>query len=67
MFGCDESNSTVFSTNTTFLGWYEDKEQVSKEIMGIKEALVSGTQSYELKYNVEVEKKLMGMKLKMKK
>ena len=35
--------------------------------MGIKESLGSGTQSYELKYNVEVEKKLMGMKLKMKK
>ena len=34
--------------------------------MGIKEALLSDTQSYELKYNVEVEKKLMGMKLKMK-
>ena len=67
LFGCDESNSTAFGANTTFLGWYEDKEQVSKEIMGIKEALVSGTQSYELKYNVEVEKKLMGMKLKMKK
>ena len=67
LFGCDESNSTAFSTNTTFLGWYEDKEQVSKEIIGIKEALVSGTQSYELKYNVEVEKRLMGMKLKMKK
>ena len=35
--------------------------------MGIKEALLSGTSSYELKYNVEVEKKFMGMKLKMKK
>ena len=66
LFGCDESNSNAFGHNT-FLGWYEDKEQISKEIMGIKEALVSGTQSYELKHNVEVEKKLMGMILKMKK
>ena len=60
LFGCDESNSN-------FLGWYENKEQISKDIMGIKEALLSGTSSYELKYNVEVEKKFMGMKLKMKK
>ena len=67
LFGCDESNNNVFGPNNTFLGWYEDKEQISKEIMGIKEALVSGTQSYELKHNVEVEKKFMGMKLKMKK
>ncbi len=63
LFGSDESNSS----NSIFLGWYEDKEQISKEIMGIKEALVSGTQPYELKYNVEVERKLMGMILKMKK
>ena len=34
--------------------------------MGIKEAFMSGTLSYELKYNVEVEKKLMGMKLVIK-
>ena len=67
LFGCDDTNSTAFSTKNTFLGWYEDKEQISKDIMGIKEALLSGTSSYELKYNVEVEKRLMGMKLKMKK
>ena len=66
LFGCDDTDSTVFSTKNTFLGWYEDKDQISKEIMCIKEALISGTPSYELKYNVEVEKKFMGMKLKMK-
>ena len=67
LFGCDDTNSTAFSTKNTFLGWYEDKEQISKDIMGIKEAILSGNSSYELKYNVEVEKRLMGMKLKMKK
>ena len=36
----------------------EYQEQISKDIMGIKEALLSGTSSYELKYNVEVEKKI---------
>ena len=67
LFGCDDSNSTIFGANNTFLGWYEDKEQISKEIMSIKDALLSGIPSYELKYNVDVEKKLMGMRLKMKK
>lgn len=66
LFGCDESNNNFFGHNT-FLGWYEDKEQISKEIMEIKEAFLSGHPSYELKYNVEVEKKLMGMKLVIKK
>ncbi len=42
------------------------KSKYQKEIMGIKEAFMSGTLSYELKYNVEVEKKLMGMKLVIK-
>ncbi|MBP3596538.1 MAG: helix-turn-helix transcriptional regulator [Clostridia bacterium] len=67
LFGSDESNATVFGANNTFLGWYADKEQISKEIMEIKEAFMSGTSSYELKYNVEVEKQLMGMKLRIKK
>ena len=67
LYGCNESNNSTIGTNNTFLGWYEDKEQISKEINEIKEAFLSGQPSYELKYNVEVEKSLMGMKLKMKK
>ena len=67
LFGSDESTNTVFEANNTFLGWYADKEQISKEIKKIKEAFLSGQSSYELKYNVEVEKKLMGMKLVIKK
>lgn len=67
LFGGYESNNSIFGTNNTFLGWYVDKEQISKEIMEIKEAFLSGRTSYELKYNVEVEKKLMGMKLVIKK
>ena len=34
--------------------------------MEIKEAVISSNTSYELKYNVEVEKRLMGMKLVIK-
>ena len=67
LFGSNESNDTVFGVNNTFLGWYEDKEQISKEIMEIKDAVMSGTSSYELKYNVKVEKQLMGLKLRIKK
>ena len=67
LFGSDETNNTVFGANNTFLGWYEDKEQISKEIMEIKEAFMSGTSLYELKYNVEVKKQLIGMKLRIKK
>ena len=47
LFGSYGDNPTVFSPNRIFLGWYEDKKQISKEIMEIKEALISGTSSYE--------------------
>ena len=53
--------------NNTFLGWYENGEELKKEIVAIKEAMSLKEKSYELKYNVEVEKKFMGLKLKMKK
>lgn len=66
LFGSDESNDSTFGANNTFLGWYADKEAISKEIMEIKEAVISSNTSYELKYNVEVEKRLMGMKLVIK-
>ena len=67
LFGSDESNATVFGANNTFLGWYENSEELKKEIVAIKEAMFLKEPTYELKYNVEVEKKFMGMKLKMKK
>ena len=49
------------------MGWYENGEELKKEIVAIKEAMSLKEKSYELKYNVEVEKKFMGLKLKMKK
>ena len=67
LFGSDESNASVFGANNIFLGWYENGEELKKEIVAIKEAMSLKEKSYELKYNVEVEKKFMGLKLKMKK
>ena len=67
LFGSTEDNSSFWGANNTFLGWYEDKDTISKEFLEIKEAFITNVPSYELKYNVEVEKKLMGMKLRIKK
>ena len=44
------------------MGWYENGEELKKEIVAIKEAMSLKEKSYELKYNVEVEKKFMGLK-----
>ena len=67
LFGYENGNNSIFGGNNTFLGWYENGEELKKEIVAIKEAMSLKEKSYELKYNVEVEKKFMGLKLKMKK
>ena len=67
LYGYENGNNSIFGGNNTFLGWYENVEELKKEIEAIKEAMFLKEPTYELKYNVEVEKKFMGMKLKMKK
>ena len=67
LYGYENGNNSIFGGNNTFLGWYENGEELKKEIEAIKEAMFLKEPTYELKYNVEVEKKFMGMKLKMKK
>ncbi len=53
-------------TSSIFLGWYENKEQISEEINEIAQAISCKQSIYELKHNVEVDKKLFGMCLKLK-
>ena len=48
---------------TTFLGWYADKEQITKEISEIHNAIVSGTATYVLKYSAKTERKWMKVKI----
>ena len=46
-----------------FLGWYADKESLTKETKEINEAIKLGKSSYELKYNSKVKKSLLSVKL----
>lgn len=48
---------------TTFLGWYADKEQITKEINDIQSAIVKGISVYELKYSAKVERHWLGRKI----
>jgi len=41
------------------LGWYANKELISKEIKEIQQAIKQGIQTYELKYSARVERKLL--------
>lgn len=48
---------------TTFLGWYADKEQITKEIEEIGQAIAEGVSSHILKYSVKVER--LGLKMRI--
>ena len=45
------------------MGWYEDEEQIAKEVGAIQAAILNGQPAYELKYSVKVERHWFGMKI----
>lgn len=49
------SGSSLLGENSTFLAWYADKDSISTEIADIQKAMISGTDSYELKYSANTE------------
>lgn len=58
-------NSKIFQNNI-FLGWYEDKESISREIKSISDSINRKEYVYELKYNVGVDKKFFGLSMKIR-
>ena len=63
LFGVSSGSASFWGEPTTFLGWYEDEEQIAKEVGAIQEAILNGQPSYELKYSVKVERHWFGMKI----
>ncbi len=65
LFGKGEGNSFFGDEPTTFLGWYANEEDISKEIMEIHDAIINGIATYTLKYSVRTKKSLLGLKIKL--
>ena len=63
LFGKSEGNGFFGDEPTTFLGWYANENDISKEIMGIHDAIVHGIATYTLKYSVRTKKRLLGIKI----
>ena len=63
LFGKSEGNGFFGEEPTTFLGWYANEEDISKEIMEIHDAIVNGIAMYTLKYSVRTKKRLLGIKI----
>ena len=63
LFGKSEGKGIFGEEPTTFLGWYANKNDISKEIMDIHDAIVNGIAAYTLKYNVRTKKRLLSIKI----
>ena len=63
LFGKSEGSGFYGDEPTTFLGWYANEKDISKEIMEIHDAIVNGIATYTLKYSVRTKKRLLGIKI----
>ena len=61
LFGTSEGKEFFGGEPTTFLGWYANEEDISKEIIEIHDAIVNGIATYTLKYSVRTKKRLLGL------
>ena len=55
LIGVSENQTVWGGESKVLLGWYTDKEQITKEINDIKCSVQKKIKTYELKYNVKVE------------
>ena len=65
LFGKSEGNGIFGDEPATFLGWYANENDISKEIMEIHDAIVNGIATYTLKHSVRTKKKFLGMKIEL--
>ena len=65
LFGKSEGSGFFGDEPTTFLGWYANEADLSKEITEINDAIVNGIATYTLQYSVRTKKRLLGMKIEL--
>ena len=65
LFGRSEGTGMFGEEPTTFLGWYANENDISKEITKIHDAIMNGVATYTLKYSVRTKKRFLGMKIEL--
>jgi len=65
LFGTSEGKDLFGGEPNTFLGWYANEKDISKEIMEIHDAIVHGIATYTLKHSVRTKKRLLGLKIEI--
>jgi len=59
MFASDSKDLSYWGAQSTFLGWYRNLEDVTKELAEIQNALEVGKTSYTLQYSVKCKHNLL--------
>lgn len=59
LFATDGNDMSLWGAQNTFLAWYRDLDDATKEIAEIQKALESGAVSYTLQYSVKVKQNLL--------
>ena len=65
LFGKSEGKGMFGEEPTTFLGWYANENDISKEITEIHDAIVNGVTTYTLKHSVRTKRRFLGMKIEL--
>ena len=63
LFGASNGIDIFGGESRTFLGWYANEDEISKEIKEIHNAVISGISTYTLKYSVKTKKRFAGIKI----
>lgn len=63
LFGVSKGIASFWGEPTTFLGWYADKEQITKEISEIQKAIAEGIPTYTMKYSAKTERRWAKVKI----
>ena len=58
LFASDGNDMSLWGAQNTFLAWYRDLDDVTREIVGIQDALDAGAASYTLQYSVKCKRNL---------
>ena len=59
LYAMDGNDTSHWGTQSTFLAWYRDLDDVTKEIVEIQNALNAGAASYTLQYSVKCKQNLL--------
>ena len=57
LYGVSRGISSFWGEPNTFLGWYANKERITKEVSEIQNAIAKGEKMYVLKYSSNTERK----------